>query len=81
MKLWLITRAEDKGDKSTPIYDCYDGHVIAAPTEVAAREMASAHPGDEGAACWLSGTTSRCGHIGESLDDVPGIVLSDFHAG
>lgn len=78
MKLWLLTREDYP---RSPTYDCYDGFVLAAPTEDAARKHASERPGDEGEACWLAPTMSKCQHIGESLDEQPGIYLADFHAG
>ena len=77
MKLWLLTRLDY--DRS-PIYDCYDGYVLAAPTEEAARTMANYRPGGEGA-CWLDPSRAECKHIGESIDEEPGIYLADFHAG
>jgi hypothetical protein len=79
MKLWLLTR--DTTPDRAPIYDCYDGYVIAAPTEEEARSIASTRPADEGAECWLAPTMVSCTHIGESLDEEPGIFLADFHAG
>jgi hypothetical protein len=78
MKLWILSRLTND---ATPIYDCHDGHVIAAPDEAAARKMAADRAGDEKARAWIEGGGSVCEHLGESLTDDVGIVLSDFHAG
>lgn len=74
MKLWLLKRLA-----SFPAYDCYDGMVIRAETESAARLIASAYPGDEGAVTWASSDLSSCHEILE--DGAAGIILSDFNAG
>lgn len=78
MKLWLLTRKDGDG---LQVYDCYDGHVISAPTEAEARAIAAERPGDEGKDCWLAPHMSECEHFGESLTDKIGTWLSDFHAG
>ena len=77
MRLWVLSRHEVGGK----VYDCFHAHVIAAPTEDAARAMAAGAHADEGAAVWSHPTFVTCEHIGDSNTEEAGIVLSDFHAG
>lgn len=76
MKLYVITRKDAAGS------DEYQGHVIAAETENAARTMAADKAADEGNAVWLSRrqTYSTC-IAEESCYSNPIIVQSDFNAG
>lgn len=55
MKLWLLDRDPDDVD-----YDENGGFVVRAETELAARAMAALRRGDEGEACWIDPSRSRC---------------------
>jgi hypothetical protein len=67
----------------SPIYDAYDGFIVAASSEKDARILANERPGDEGP-IWTDPTKVSCEHIGFTLpSDIPVgyIISSDFHAG
>ena len=74
MKLWLLTRIDTR-----PAWDVANGFVVRALTEDHARFLAAQQAGDEGQACWLAPTTSRCVELDGG--GPPGIVLEDFNAG
>lgn len=76
--LWLLKRLEDR-----PVYDCNDAMIVAAPSEVQARMIASSREyGDEDSALWADEKRSSITLLGMALPNVAaGIVLQDFHAG
>lgn len=72
--------------QNSPSYDVNYEHVIAAPTEEAARACAAAVAADEGSAVWLSHWRSSCVAVGlytrDTADDVcPIIITTAFNAG
>jgi hypothetical protein len=87
MKLWLLKRPEG----ASPLYDTNWGFVIRAKSEKAAREMASAIPGDENRyswegsrriivdSPWLHSEQTTCVPLAARGETE--IVLRDFNAG
>ncbi len=70
MQLWLIKSRLEVD------YDCYNGFVIRAETEIAARQIASRKACREGAVFWIDSRKSTC-----SVLEITGeaqVILSDF---
>lgn len=80
MAIYLITRNLDL--EGVPRWDCYDGHVIIAPSPQRARTMAAEQARDEGSACWLDPKCSSLESIGTPKNGhtKEQIVLSDFNS-
>lgn len=74
MKLWHITAVAQK-----ETYDTVDEFVIAAPTAVEARRIASLSPGDEGAGYWLNTSKSLCKEL--KPGKTAKLIIRHFHAG
>ena len=76
MKLWLLSRDENKGN-----YDEYIGFVIRAESEQAAREIAvkKVRIYREPDTRWLNSEYAACTEI--TLDGDEGIILDSFNAG
>lgn len=63
-------------------YDMVEGFVIRASSMKEAREIASKHPGDEGALTWLTPSLSTCNLIGKGIEkEEPEMILRAFNAG
>lgn len=73
-KLWVLSWANPEG-----MYDAYHGHVVIAESEAAARALAPT--GDEGEGFWLDPAVSECVELDPSLETIPSVLLSAFHAG
>lgn len=73
MKLWLLT------NESYRHYDCNWGFVIRAPSDGAARLIASKQHGDEPHEMWLDAAKSGCTEVLAEGD--PAVILTDFSAG
>lgn len=74
--LWLLETKKDF------LYDSYDGFVIRAPTEQAARELAQSKIADEklyDKQFWLKSQFSECDLLPDEGNTE--IVLSSFNAG
>jgi hypothetical protein len=74
MRLWLLKRRY-----AIPVYDCNDGFVIRAGSEVTARFWASQKAADEGPNTWIDTTHSTCEPLEQ--DGESGVILIDFNAG
>lgn len=74
MKLWHIRAVAQKAS-----YDTVDEFVIAAPSAVEARTIASLNPGDEGAGYWLNTSKSICTELkpGKKVK----LIIRHFHPG
>ncbi len=77
-KLWILRPISEDGIQWNPWYDKAFGFVVCAPTEAAARKIASESAGDEGAYAWLMPEVSTCAELAPS--EAVGVVMMDFHA-
>ena len=76
MYIYILTRTRTCG------CDEAWGFVVTAPSPQAARALASAEHGDEGAACWLTLAQSSCLRLGVAGKGwETGIQLKDYRAG
>jgi len=75
MKLWVLNNI----DEGHPIYNSYEGFVIRAQTEKAARQLAALVASDEGPDAWFNEKKSTCVQL--KVGGKEDIILSDFHAG
>ena len=76
MEIYLLERVESDDFSYEEMYSC----VVIAASEIAARNYAAAHAGDEGPDKWLS-TRVTVRRLGRSRSHNLELVCRDFHAG
>lgn len=77
MRLWLLRPVDDTLAPWRLWFNSIFGFIVRAKDEPAARALAVAQPGDEGAEAWLSPRCSTCVEL--PLDGSEEVVMADYN--